>query len=295
MPTIIIDDQKCLLCGRCVATCPASLFVQATAGESPDVAPTDLCIACGHCLAVCPTDAITHDAFPEKSVFPVDTEAVPNYAQTLELLRSRRSVRVFTEAPVSRELVTAVLEAARLAPTAHNLQEVRYTVVQDKTVLAAITKSVVTYFSGLKKQMGNPIARLLFRLAATRSEVDSALRMLPDFDYVAREYAAGRDPILHDAPCILIAHSRRTVNFPESNAAIALHNAALAAHALGLGGFLLGYVVGASKRSRAIPDLLGIPRDHEVYSGLALGHPAVVFPKWIQRRPLEVDWDAFTG
>jgi len=264
--------------------------VRTDATETPNAAQPELCISCGHCLAICPADAVTHESFSDGSVTPVDMTLVPSYAQTLELLRSRRSVRLFTDAPVSREDVGRVLEAARLAPTAHNLQEVRYVVAQDKTLLAAIAKTTAAYFTGLAKQLRNPVARGLYRLALTRSEIDSATHMLPDFDYVAREFNAGRDPILHNAPCVIIAHSRRSVNFPEANASIALHNAALAAHAMGLGGFMLGYVTGACKRDLTIPRLLGIPSSHEVYAGLALGHPANNFTKWIRRKPLEVRW-----
>lgn len=288
MAAIMIDADKCTQCGACVATCPASVFAQD--GGVPDIVQEEFCIACGHCVAMCPVDAVTHEEFPDGTVMPVDAAVMPSYKQTMELLRSRRSVRLFTDAVVSREEVDCMLEAARTAPTAHNYQEVRYVVVQDKELLAAITKIVVRYFTGLAKQLRNPVARALFRLALSKSEIEGIANMLPDFDNVAGEYEAGRDPILHNAPCLILAHSQRSVNYPETNAALAIHNAALAAHAMGLGGFMLGYAVGACKRNRKIPDLIGIPKGNEVYAGLAVGHPETTFPKWMQRRPLEVTW-----
>ena len=285
---VSIDPVRCKRCGTCIVSCSESVFEQLENGRPPEVVQGNLCISCGHCVVTCPADAIVHDAFPPGTILPIDASAVPSYVQVRELLRSRRSVRLFKDTPISQDALDAVLDAARLAPSAHNLQEVRYVVVREKAVLEKITESTVGYVTRLAKQIRNPAIRALYRLALSREEIESAMLMLPDFDFVGAAFRKGRDPILHGAPCVLIAYARRSINFPESNAAVALHNAALATHALGLGGFMLGYVVGACKRDKTIPKLLGIPRGHDVYAGLALGHPAIAFPKWIQRRPLEI-------
>jgi nitroreductase/NAD-dependent dihydropyrimidine dehydrogenase PreA subunit len=289
MVDILFDAEKCIRCGACVAACPASVFVQGK-DDVPEVVREALCIACGHCVAVCPVDAVTHSAFPDGTVIPVDSDLLPSAEQMLELLRSRRSVRVFKDKPVSPEELEQILEAARVAPTGHNAQDVRYVVVQDRALLDAITKSVVRYFTGVAKQLRNPVVRKLYRLAVTRSEIDGIANMLPDFDAIKKGYSEGQDPILRGAPCVILAHSPRTVNFPETNAALALHNAALLAHSMNIGSFWTGYVVGACKRNRKIPDLLGIPKGHEVYAGLAVGYPDVTYQKWIQRRVTEVIW-----
>lgn len=47
----------------------------------------------------------------------------------LEALKTRRSVRSFTEKPVSREIIEQVVDAARLAPTANNIQPWEFIVV----------------------------------------------------------------------------------------------------------------------------------------------------------------------
>jgi len=290
MTTIAIDSARCNRCGTCIVSCPESVFARSGPGAVPDIAQGHLCIACGHCLATCPADAVLHEAFPAGTICPVDADRLPSHDQVRELLRSRRSVRRFKDAPVSRDLIEAVLDAARFAPSAHNIQAVQYVVVQDRALLNKTADSTVAFIARMARQIRNPAVRALYRLVLSREEVASAVHMLPDFDYVCNEHRNGRDPILHGAPCLIFAHARRSVHFPETNAALALHNAALAAHALGLGGFLLGYVVGACKRDRTIPDLLGLPRDHEVYAGLALGQPALAFPKWIRRKDPEVRW-----
>jgi len=49
-----------------------------------------------------------------------------------EVIRKRRSVRRFTEEPVNEQDIWAMLEAARLAPSATNEQPWRFIVIRDK-------------------------------------------------------------------------------------------------------------------------------------------------------------------
>ena len=49
----------------------------------------------------------------------------------MECLRTRRSVRSFTDKPVSREYIETVVDAGRLASTAMNLQPWHFVVVTD--------------------------------------------------------------------------------------------------------------------------------------------------------------------
>ncbi|MDD5708506.1 MAG: nitroreductase family protein [Kiritimatiellae bacterium] len=51
------------------------------------------------------------------------------------LIRSRRSVRLFSSTPVKRDDLLAILEAGRLAPSACNNQPLRFVVVTEKREL----------------------------------------------------------------------------------------------------------------------------------------------------------------
>ncbi len=53
----------------------------------------------------------------------------------LELIRSRRVVRVLTDEPVAREDLERILDAGRWAPTGGNTRTVRFVAVQDPTTL----------------------------------------------------------------------------------------------------------------------------------------------------------------
>ena len=52
--------------------------------------------------------------------------------EALECIKTRRSVRKFTEQPVTKEEMAQVIETAAFAPSWKNTQIARYIVVTDK-------------------------------------------------------------------------------------------------------------------------------------------------------------------
>lgn len=59
----VVDLEKCIGCGACVAVCPASPTVfemQEVEGKGTKsiVKNPDACIACGSCVTACPVEAI---------------------------------------------------------------------------------------------------------------------------------------------------------------------------------------------------------------------------------------------
>ncbi len=55
--------------------------------------------------------------------------------QTLRALKRRRSVRIFNAKPVPRNLVEELIDCARLAPTAKNIQPWKFVVITKKDTL----------------------------------------------------------------------------------------------------------------------------------------------------------------
>ncbi len=51
--------------------------------------------------------------------------------EVMEAIRSRRSIRRYDDRPVPRDLIEEILEAARLAPSASNLQTWKFKIVTD--------------------------------------------------------------------------------------------------------------------------------------------------------------------
>ncbi|MCX8160041.1 MAG: nitroreductase family protein [Candidatus Saccharicenans sp.] len=63
-----------------------------------------------------------------------------------EIIRHRRSIRRYTGQPVEREKILACLEAARLAPSAHNAQPWRFLVIDEPELKNRVAEQA---FSGI--------------------------------------------------------------------------------------------------------------------------------------------------
>ena len=288
MNLIHIDESKCTSCGLCAAACPLNIIEQPT-DSLPTVVAEERCMACGHCAAVCPSGALAHEAFPAGSVTPIDAGLMPGPDATLELLRSRRSIRDFKDKPVDRELLQKVVDAARYAPSAHNLQFTHYTVVDDRKTLDKVVELTADFCDCLIKQLRNPLMRGLL-MVLTRGGIKAAFEMLPDFERIVAAHRAGEDAILRNAPALILFHSPEHATSSECTSVLAMHNAALACGGYGLGCFITGFVIAACMRERRIPDLLGIAKGRKVFGGLAVGHPRVKYRSWVERKPAVVDW-----
>lgn len=70
----------------------------------------------------------------------------PELTPFQRILRGRRSIRRFLPAPVEPEKLRACLEAARIAPSAHNVQPWRFLVVDDPALKERLTSAA---FSGI--------------------------------------------------------------------------------------------------------------------------------------------------
>ena len=58
----------------------------------------------------------------------------------IEAIKTRRSVRKYTEEPVSRELISIIVDCGRMAPSSKNIQPWEFVVVTDRDTLAQIAE-----------------------------------------------------------------------------------------------------------------------------------------------------------
>ncbi len=72
----------------------------------------------------------------------------------INMLKSRRSVRKFTDEKVDRELIKEIVDVARYSPTWANSQTTRYTVVDDAATLDKIANDGIGGFEFNKKTTG---------------------------------------------------------------------------------------------------------------------------------------------
>ena len=293
MVEITIDENVCQKDGLCAMTCTFGIFQQEEKGTIPKIDDVMLekCYRCGHCVAICPHGAISHSHFPKGTLNPIKLENLPSYDQVLELVRSRRSKRLFKNTPVERDVLEKVLEAARFAPSQHNDQSTEFIVVQDKKILHEITALTA---EGIRKLAGytkNPIGRMMMRRALGRRGAATIFELAPEMEGLVSLFNNGTDWILRDAPVLLLfCADSAGGSFASVNANLALHNAALAAETVGLGCFYAGFVVHVGERDDRIAKLVSLPETHMIYGALAMGSPRLKFNKWPERNPAKITW-----
>jgi nitroreductase/NAD-dependent dihydropyrimidine dehydrogenase PreA subunit len=292
---ITMDSNRCKKDGNCALVCPNGIFVQREKLTIPEVMDEESCIGCGQCVAICPQSAISHSEFPSTTIRPIQVEQMPTSEQVMTLLKTRRSIRAFRDKPLAKDTIETIIDGARFAPSGHNSQSTEFLVVRDRAVLSKLSALVIEYLKFEIKRFSNPLFRTM-ALLSDRELAESGLHEIPGFKRMVQMFESGADPILNGAQVLLAFHARRTVGFADVNAQLALQNASLVAHALGIGHFYTGWVLSPCRAPRArawnrrIPDLLGIPPGNLLYGALALGHPTHRFKKMIERKHPQIRW-----
>jgi nitroreductase/NAD-dependent dihydropyrimidine dehydrogenase PreA subunit len=293
MIEITIDADLCHKDGLCTMACTYGIFRLEEKGTTPKIDNVMLakCYRCGHCVAICPHGAISHSHFQEGTVNPIKLENLPSYDQVLELMRSRRSKRLFKDTPVEREVLEKVLEAARFAPSQHNDQSTEFVVIQDKKIIHKMTAVTAEEIGKLAGYTKNPIGRFMMRRSLGRRGAETVFELTPEMEGLVSLFQSGTDWIVRDAPVlVLFCADSAGGSYANVNANLALHNAALAAEALGLGCFYAGFVVHAGERDDRIAKLISLPETHMIYGALAMGYPRLKFKKWPERNPAKITW-----
>lgn len=77
------------------------------------------CISCGHCEAICPQGAIFITGF-EDTIEEYDEQVRLDPNQLMDAIKTRRTIRQFTDKKVSNDIIDMIFEAGRLAPTGAN-------------------------------------------------------------------------------------------------------------------------------------------------------------------------------
>lgn len=66
--------------------------------------------------------------------------------ETIECIKTRRSIRKFKETPVDHDTVNAIIEAASMSPSWKNTQIARYTIIENREILDNIANHCVLDF-----------------------------------------------------------------------------------------------------------------------------------------------------
>jgi len=176
-------------------------------------------------------------------------------------IKGRRSVRSYTDKPVSKEQVEAVLEAGIWAPTAMNREPCRFIVIENKELIKYVSDET----KALVKQTFPPLAK---------------------------QYSTEADVICYNAPVLILICTEKDQTWANMNlldSVLAAENMFLKAYELGLGTCYMGFV----SLLKSKPDVLkkiGIPENCEMMVPLILGNPKTKQAAGKRKKPNILKW-----
>ncbi len=256
MSLFTVDPKLCKGDGICVEECPVGIIEIRRKGDLPSPAgrAEEICIRCGHCVAVCPHGAFSLGTMSPKDCSPIHKEILPGFEKAAELLKSRRSIRAYREAPVKRETLLTLIDTARYAPSGSNSQPVRWLVIEDRKEVGRLAAWVVDWMK---------------RMVEESPEV----AVPAHFDRVIEAWNEGKDRIFRGAPHVIVAFGLKALPAAQPASIIALTYLELAAYAMGLGPCWAGYFMRASQSYPPLLRWLDLPDGHQVFGAMMIGYP----------------------
>ncbi|MFC2060081.1 nitroreductase family protein [Chloroflexota bacterium] len=290
---IQINETTCKGCGTCGDVCPRHIpEVEATGKNKYAMVSSErsqLCTHCGCCAAVCPTNSIKVSGLNPDEFGPIQPLAF-NDEQLLVMMKQRRSVRRYKNKPVPRKTLDRIVEAVHLAPTGTGRRTTGVIIIDESEKLRELSELVYQQYERLTKALENPIGRLIVkRNAGEKMLRDLQSFVMPGMKWYIRWYRNGiSDEIRRDCPVLMLFHS--PVNEPMSgeNCVIATTYAEFMAQILGIGACRNDIIPPICNRSHQIREIIGLPNDREVYSGLTLGYSKYNYQRTIPRQVAEI-------
>jgi len=181
--------------------------------------------------------------------------------EVFEAIRGRRSVRAFKPEPVSRELLSRLVDAAILAPSAVNEQPWHFTIVTHRASLDMIAAKA-------KACMLEDVAEQPDHFRQTLSE--------PEFH------------IFYHAPALVVISAMPATRWVTEDCAMAAENLMLAAHALGLGTCWIGFAQRWLETDEG-RQTLGFSTGEQAIAPIIVGHPKEAVEAVSRRKP-RVRW-----
>jgi nitroreductase/NAD-dependent dihydropyrimidine dehydrogenase PreA subunit len=286
---IEIDSTKCNKCGFCFEECPNYVLALGEGREIQVRYPEQCCI-CGHCVAICPKDALIHKEMPMEKFEDLPATKIPP-ENMRNLLLSRRSIRVFKEKPVPKELIEQLIEVGIQSGTSSNGQTENFVVLKNRKLLSELEKMVieVLWNKGMK-YLGSEIGQ---KLAKTKIG-DEMLRQAIPYHHIIknrRENNQLEGMVFRNAPVVIVIHGLRTNFMAHANCSIAARNMEIMAKTMGLGTCWVGFLSAATHLAKKkIERYLEIPDDRSIYGAIMVGYPKHEYGKIIPRKEREVRW-----
>jgi nitroreductase/ferredoxin len=273
MSLFTVDQSSCKKDGICSVECPMKIIRldENSKFPVPISGREELCINCGHCVAVCPYGAISLGSMPvgQCPELPSGWNLTPQ--QVEYFLKGRRSIRVYKNDPVERQLLEKILDFARYSPSGINRQPVRWLIIYDNGKVRELAKLTIEWM------------RLLIK---DNSPIASSLRMNDLVDY----WDKGEDRICRGAPHLAIAYGLKDDITAQGSATIALTYLELSALAFNLGTCWAGYVQMAVNMYPPARELTGISQRCDCLGAMMVGYPRFKYARIPLRKQADIKW-----
>ena len=288
IPPPQVNKDKCNGCGLCVKICSALVFELRE--DKAEVIYGEGCNACGHCWAICPEEAvIQQEVMTTTALKPGPIPAVSPDALQL-LIRERRSTRLFSDKPVSKDQLLKIIEAGRYAPTASNRQDVNYIVLANQEKVSELRLLVEGFMEKTLKPILNRDIAASYAEKIGSSSADVLRHYAFLFEFVKEREQKNAYFPLPFGSAVIITHAQSFDSMAPFTCSVALYNCSLMAHSLGLGSCFMGFVQISANMDEKIKNWLDIPKEHLVYGAMVVGHPAVKYRRLIERKNAEIKW-----
>jgi NAD-dependent dihydropyrimidine dehydrogenase PreA subunit/nitroreductase len=280
---IIVDERKCGGCGSCMKVCHESCMTLVGKKVAVDHA---VCSTCTQCIAICPNQALSWDG---AEPLAYDGSRLPSSDQMDELLKERRTVRDFTEAPIAREALEEIASYGIYAPT-HNYH-FRCVIVDRQDIIELFDREIFRLSQRMYRLIFKP--RLMQKLAGLLPAPfkDELVRARPKLEMAGELGRAFRS---RPAALVCVVGDRRVPLSLES-AQYSLHTMALFAQTKGLGCRNLVGNQMAFNRSREIRKRLRLGKHEKIFAVMGVGQPAVRFRNKVVGKRMKVQWNEGTG
>lgn len=292
MDSVVIDEKICNGCGLCSAVCPHRLLREE---NGKVIADPDSCMMCGHCQAVCPVGAVQVSALVDMFNFSNLNESLKSLSPgdydcggLVQLMRSRRSCRNYSDREVPLDILEDLVKIGTTAPSGTNSQSWNFVILPKRCDVEVLGSLTAEFYRQLNTQAANPFYRFLAKLFAGDKLAQYYRNHYGSVKEALREWDEEKiDRLFHGASAAILITGRKDASCPGEDAMLATQNILLAAHALGLGTCLIGFVVEAMRRCPQTRRAMAVPAEEQIYSVIGLGYPAVKYGRVAGRRPVQ--------